>query len=402
MINIRGTIILSIKKILDNKFTNIIIIMQIFVALLTVNILVGRVQYTYYLKNIIENGSISKAVYFSPSPQFVIGAMNNNQTISTDEKVNSISNIDQIGKIYTTRLIMPQIDAAIEAYVYNNSIINSIKLPLYKGKWFPNEQIKDDRIPIILSYSMAKFFKVGDLLPIKYVDKNNNTGEMYAQVIGIMNNSNFFLRLGAGGSKMQLNQIFSRNQFFAIIPYTNINTRMQTFDQFGRILFINNDANRNEAIEKAKNILMNLGHTDTIENMISNYLQSNHKNIIMQSVLSILLLMLAISGVGGSNALLLINQEKEFAIYFMCGLSWGRCILIIIIRSSVLLILPLILSSIATNALYWTLFGENMIINVYNIGISVAFVIFIYFISSLSQLIAFYKTSPISIIRRWI
>lgn len=398
---------LSIKRLLDNKIVNVILMFQIFITLLAINITIGRIQYIDYIEHITRDSGLTKALYFVPSShKYTVNPPRDNTGFLPDKKLSEFDCIQTIWKIKYATSKLANMDRLFNTYMYNDDMIKNVKLPLSKGKWFDSYKSYDmSEIPIILSYSLSGCYTVGDRLKIEIAAGDSVIHSLNTRVIGFMNKANYFLSIGGGGDNLSINNIFAKEDYFAIMPQSILSKdkTLTSFDQFARILFLKDGLEPDKKVVGAlKNELSKIGYADTIENMISNYKKGDEKQINLQILLWILILILTVTGIGGNNVLMLIKQEKEYAVYFLTGITWGKCILITLLRCIYIFILPFAISFSVLQYLYGTSFGSFLIINNSNIFYSIGIVLLIYVISSVDIMVHLYKTSPMQIIRRWL
>lgn len=389
------TIYLVLNGFKNKKIINVLMIIQVFITIVTSNLLIGTLQQSNYILKVTNDSELSKALYFSALPR-IINSRNDSSDLINNE-IAQLSQVKAIGKSLYTYATMPEINTLVDFYIYNNDLINSFKLPLLKGKWY-NNNFTDNEIPIIISKAINSKYKIGDTILVTSRDKYSKKVNVQFKVTGVFDNSNFMLKLGAGGEQLGLNSIFQKNKYFAVIPDGSYLKRMEVFDDYGRVLFLNNTSDEacNEVITQLKDI----GSVNKISDMTNIYKSRNEEQVLKEFVMCLILLVLALTGIGGNNILMQIFNEKEFAVYFTCGMRWNECVLITFINNIILLILPTTAGYLLLTKSNWHIL-DQMIINSNNFIFTISIMLLIFVITSVQPLYRLYKTEPITVIRRW-
>jgi hypothetical protein len=116
----------------------------------------------------------------------------------------------------------------------------------------------------------------------------------------------------------------------------------------------------------------------------------------------VLVLVISIAGLGGNNMLSILTNEKKFAVYYMCGATWTKCIMMILIKDLLILAIPCTLSYIFLEIIARFIPKELFSTNIVYLFIAIAICLVIFLITSVGSILNIYKKSPVSIIRKWV
>lgn len=388
-------LLISIKGFRERKFNNLLIIIQVFISIIIINLLIGTIQQFTYILNVTDNSKLINSLYFAELPRII--SARNDSNILADNRISQIKEVNAVGKSLYAYGIVPKIKDTVNIYIYSDILINSLNIPLIEGHWFKSEG-KSDVIPIIISKEINKIYKMGEIISISLIDQNTKLDNIKFKIIGIFDNSNSMLRLGACGDLLGLNAVFEKNKYFVILPEFNNIKDFKPFDDYGRILFLNNYS---ETIQKSIfNGLKDIGYINKMADMRDNYKNDISDQLLQQFVLCLIVFILTLTGIGGNNILMQIFKEREYAIYFMCGMEWQKCVLITCLNNMLTLLIPASIAYFIIAKSNWSLLDQIIISN-NNIIASILLIFTIFIITSIQPLYTLYKTEPILIIRRW-
>ncbi len=381
---------ITIKQLLEYKLINIIMVIQIYITLIIANITMSTILQITCITRITNNTDLVHAIYFSAFPRVIDDNMKNPDFIN--KRLLSLDGVS-IGNALYFSAQFPNCNEPVRVSMYNSVLVNSINLPLKSGSWFTVEHTSSDIRPIIISNALSKHYKLGDIINIREIRPDSNKTPV--RVVGILDNGDYSLRLGAGGDFLSLSAIFERNDHFAIMSIED--NCFKPYDEFGRLLFLSNK----DTFNKIDSQLNDIGHVYKISDMEEQYKKSINEKLILQFIIFLILFILACTGIGGNNALMLNSKEKEYAIDFICGMAWIKCVIVSLVSNIVILLIP-------STAAYLTLtmpanfpMFQNLYINGYNLIFSIGLIIIIFIITSVQPLFGLYKTDPIQIIRRF-
>ncbi|GMQ57334.1 hypothetical protein AN1V17_17290 [Vallitalea sediminicola] len=361
---------MGLNKFKNNILSKIIIILELVLIIYLLNVMIGMWRHYTYVLDMVKDMNIEKSYHISEykgskyeDKDYTVGELEKSET--TD---------------------------GLEVMIYNDSIIKNIHLPLSKGIWFT--EYSDEEIPIILSYSYAKTYKlkIGDIIE-KELNNKDFRKKINCKVIGILSKQNYYFNLSVTSSELKWNNLFVAYEEVGIIN----SNELITYPEKPKIIFMEKEQKNKSVIidELSKHGLITSSSklTENTKNQLSYKLRE-------QLIMWILLLSLIIATLTSNNMLEKIYEEKEFAIYYMLGLSWANCIIIEIIRSITHVLIASILAAILIGFTYNQNAYKSLIMDGYNYLISAGVILVIYMTSSLWIVIELLKTNPVDLIRR--
>ena len=108
-------------------------------------------------------------------------------------------------------------------------------------------------------------------------------------------------------------------------------------------------------------------------------------------------IVIAIASIAGLNILLGISERRDFGVYYTCGCTWRKCVLLDFLKSCVILVVPMILSSIFVTA--YAKAADGVLIHGYVYLLAIAIAAGIYMLSSFGYQWKMLKTKPADCIR---
>lgn len=383
---------------------NIIMIVFVALSVFFMDITLSEFMHMNYINNAIKNcGLYEEYIYAEPPSKRVGGdSAELRQSLWSDEKetlerfksdgvIEGWYMMDQTGEPISDRVNSEGdwYDRA-ECYYYPRELVQEMRFPLSKGKWFDKYDYDDDIPPIIVGSDLAHRFKVG-----KVVSLYRSAFKEYREyrVIGVLRRNTMLLSLGAGGSGMDLNSCFDAGDECnrAIIfcedeiddPYSR-----------GGVIIKVSEENKQKVFDE----LADIGYMFTFKELSDAAEYNNRTLTEMQSVIFILMMIVCIAGVSSGNLLSTIACKKKYAVYFMCGMEWRTGVLITLAESVVKLVVPAGIGY----AMFLDWYNKNgyqtMRLTEANIIITALFVGLIFLLTSLMPLLDIKKTAPVKII----
>jgi hypothetical protein len=389
--------LLSYKKFIETKLLNIFLIVQIVIVIVVLNISIGKIQHSAFVTGIVHQSEITKAYYVAPRMNTRFGLEAGLINKEFDQLFASLENIESIEAINKLSFLIPEVALDIAVMSYNPNMINRIHLPLSAGNWFTKESMDhNDFTPVIISHSLSEYYQVGDFITLHGMSRSHKL-----KVIGILDQQDYYLSFQAAGDFMCIDEIFDRGKNVILCPEKPelLSDKLGGYEQ-GKLIYFDEKTQAEKNIEELSS-LKETCYINSIYEMIVNQRETNRHDVILQLVHIAIAVVLALAGIGGTNALAFIFKEKEFALYFMCGLRWKWCVFIVAVKNIILLILAAILSFVVLNYITTRSPSMEVLYNSNNFIVTFFVLCSIYLLTSLSSILRMYKKSPISIIRRW-
>ncbi len=390
---------LIIKMFKGKKIITLLMMIQIFISLLLFNISFARINHYLTITNIVKSTKISNSIYFVPDIRYFSDVNSEKPYKMIDEKINNLRNLEYFTNIkqLTGSINVNQNNPLITTLLmYNNKLIQDIKLPLSDGKWI-KAYAENDKVPIIISHDLSKYYRTGDIIKIQCYKKDSSPETINTIVYGILDKPNNYLSLGAGGDIISIDQLFFRDTNIIIMPQIK---GLDGFDQKAKFLFMKEGSNKSDTLSAWERSLKGIGYISPVSKMVDIYKISLKKSLATEFSICIIVLLLTIVGIGGNNVLSLIFQEKEFATYFMCGLKWSKCTFMILAKDILVLVIPGIATIFAIKySIEPSMLGKSLLFNNYSFVVSFSIVLTIFLFTSVESILRLKKASPISIIR---
>ena len=327
---IERIIYIGFNKFKNNIPSKIIMIIELVLIMYLLNIMIGMYRHDTYVLNMIKDMNLGESYHISEYN----GSLYEDRYYDVGELEKSETN------------------DGLKVMIYNNAIVENIHLPLSKGFWFT--EYTGNKLPIILSYSYARTnkIKIGDIIE-KEIYNNGNKRVIICEVIGILAKQNYYINLSVTSSELKWNNIFVTHEETAIIN----NNSFIRYPEKPKMIFMKNKENNKVIVEE----LSKQGLLTSSFNLTKNTKNHLYYKLEEQLILWVLLLSLIIVTLVSNNMLEKIYEEKEFAVYYMLGLSWANCIIVEIIRS----VLHVLIASILAIILIKCTYSQNGYSNLY-------------------------------------
>lgn len=402
---------LAIRKILSKPMINIILIVQIFISLVAINISVGQYQFLNYFENIFEASGLKNVFYLTTSlfePE--IENIDEQITISReiDDKINTIPHIRSYSYTMNFDIHLDRLRnkgfKETRLITYDNYISNKVVLPLSEGDWYAKHQIKENIYPAVIGGSASKVYSVGDTIQCNVEDISGKGYKIRLLVTGKLKEPAYILNFSTGGSKVSYDYFFNRYENVILSnklvdPQGN---EIKNFKSHCRMIVIDNKADKN-SLQQCRDTLSNFGNVSSLDEI------KEYSTVVIKSKLerqwsaNTFLLFLVFVGMIGSNILFVYRQMDEYSIYYLCGLKWSNCIIIVFYN---VLTISLVAFLFAFAFISTPLLSEklllNTIINMTNTIICIILVILIVTTSTILPLLKLRKSSPVTLLRRFI
>lgn len=386
------------KNIWANKRMHLFTIVQILLVVLLFNIVLSIIQNTRIIFSHYENSDFSRAIYAAQIP--TTESREDTSVILNQVPLLLGVNEDELGIMARAGLRTPEVSANV--ILYNDRLLSSTFLPLAKGTWLQPDISSEGPIPVVISSDFAKLYDVGDVIPVEVASYISATSQQFLiEVAGILGKSSNYLSGSYWGTTMGLESIYRPAERIMIIPLNRPEfAELPLLYERGFFLFVDEDSDFTQTYNVWSEHLTDLVSMAPLAEMAQNHIEQIRYPITMYTSILVVLFFLALGGLGGNNALMLLGFRKEGSVYFTCGCKWSWCVIMLMIQNFLVLLIPTVVSFvILTN--FPELFNDFMPFSTSNYLYSVLVIFFIYIVTSLDPLLSLAKESPISIIRRY-
>ncbi len=385
-----------LKNINLNKVKYIIAMFQILLVILIFNFVLGMLQNTRYLSTFYDNSELDRAIY--AAAERIPGlAIDMESTIKKVSDVTSVNKND-FGLIANIRFSFKDNDENLRGLAYNQKLMRSINYSLAEGNKFEKSRTDKNNIPVIITSELSSEYSLGDIIKVNLYSKEGNKIIDNLEVIGILETRSNPMVFTRGGTRVSFQSLFSSDFDTVIMPMESLNDVNYSIHR-GFLMFVEDNLDYSGTITRWKNDLNDIVNIFKVEDTLMYHQEEIRETVILFFSFLILLFFFALSGLGGNNALVLINQQKEYGIYFACGLHWRGCVFMHIIQSLVIFIIPTTIAAIIIK--YSRIFAEDYIIlSINNFIYSLLLIAVIFILTSIDPIMTLARKSPVSIIRR--
>lgn len=365
----------------QRKVLSILLMAQLFIVIIVLNISFGFLNEVFSLRMYITSLGLHQSQYLYSTSDIPITAQEARMQLG-DEKCLPLG---------TIALMFARQGSQDEVYsvmVWDDVSIEHIHLPLDQGSWLPRNQI-GTYIPSIVSSNLADTFTLGEvytfhlyITPLEYVSVS-------LQVVGVLDSPNYVITTQGNN----IDFIVQKHYQGFIIPESSLPLAEPT-NHSGFIVFSNEESISSDSLPPSLRV-------EPINSMMIMYEARQKDSIFFAAALGIMVLVITVAGLGGNNLLSQLNQEREFAVYYICGARWVHCVKIKLVQDMLLIFLPFLLSFsalIILSKVKLIIFSFNYLGYV----MSIILCALIFVLTSLGPLLQLYKKAPVSIIRRWL
>lgn len=334
------------------------VVLMILIAYLifALTIVVAPFAYMISLQNDILANINHPSIYFQPFERvqnmldgFLFASEKDVQTMNMllEESINSIEGVIGQGKTSDMTFTNDEQDA-IRILGYNDDMIKYCSLPLKNGRWFDTiDREQMTTLPVVIGGLYRDIYQVGDSFDLK-IDITDSV--LNCSVIGVLDDQDTYFNLGYGSTAPGLNSIavmnkwlnmgeISEKQYILIAPLDKMNFVTPYDISKSRMLFFENGVEIDKLAEslQANGEYGNYYAINTLYDNEINVTLILYKN---EVVLSIVLFLFGIFGLGGYTLLTHSRNEAVFGIYFLCGMKKRTAILISLVATIFLVLIP--------------------------------------------------------------
>ncbi len=386
------------KNIWANKWRHLFTIVQIILVILLFNIVLSIAQNTRMIFSHYESSDFRRAIYTAQIP--TVKSREDRSVILNQVPRLLDINEDQLGIIARAGIRTSEVSSNV--ILYNDRLLSTVFLPLAKGTWLQPDNSSTDQIPVVISNDLAKLYDVGEVIPVEI---NSLVGPISQQVLievaGILGKNSNYLSGSTWSTSMSLESIYRPAENIMIIPLDRPElTELPFYYEMGFFLFVDENRDFTATYKAWSEKLTDLVTMATLAEMAQNHLDQIRYPLTFYSSILAVLFFLALGGLGGNNALMLLDFRKEGSVYFICGCKWSWCVIMLMLQNLLVLLISTVGSFvILTNVMGLT--DQFMMFDAKNYLYSVLVIVFIFGVTALDPLLSLAKESPISIIRRY-
>lgn len=233
----------------------------------------------------------------------------------------------------------------ISVWSYSKDVINMMKPSMYEGRWFTNEDYQSDNVRAVITYTDENV-RVGDVLALG--DKISHK-QVNVEVIGILNNDeslfynnsdhkdyrDFFYTYDFKKEKRLImilaeEQIINNTDNIKFAPLNFRSGEMMGYQkqvQGEMIITFSDNASSEDIADLEKQIKQNSGiyRMYSLKSMDKNSKYYIYKDLKKYALIIICFFCFTLIAVSSAHIVNTKRNLKDYAIYYICGLSWKRC-----------------------------------------------------------------------------
>ncbi|CZT57466.1 ABC transporter permease [Solibaculum mannosilyticum] len=393
----------------------IIIMLQIVFLVYSITMVTAPIAFTLTTSKQLEHSIHQKAVYMSPYLRIQtllkdMGDEKEKKALESDleKSVASVEGLLGQGKMGTTAFGLGG-SIYVNAFCYNEDLIKYTKLPLSEGKWFSEVENTERRIPVILGGKTKNVLEVGQEFPalISMWDENGRQEiEVTGVVIGKLADEDLYFRFDAWGEEPLIEVLAHRasssetasnpQEDFVLTPLEAIPEEVRPTPMASRLLFLDPSQGEESTAQYLKDNFGDYSVYHTIPEIFGNQNQSDLRGANTYVVLSGVLFLLCIFGLGGYLLLSLSKNEFMLGVYYLCGMRKRQAFLLYLIPTFVMLLIPTVVASFLSPSMINV---QNFIDVTTYISILIL-VLLVFFISVLVAWLRIRKMEPVDLIRK--
>ncbi len=381
-------VLISIRLLAKQKRAFIVLVLETIFSILMLLGLIGKLQ-TVVNTMFINDSVIKTNSFYLYAYPYVMAE--NKMPEEFYRKVDEMEGSKGVGVISD----LPAYDEqrVYSCILYNDTIIGNIELPLKEGEWFLSEADSEDSIPLIY---IGDNFEAGDTVDLSFGSKSNRVRK--TRIVGTMPLNSHIISFANGGSVNNSSfgdMSYKVRQELFIAPESCLDQSelVMRMEQNGKLMFFEPNVSDDE-VYKA---FQDYGAVTSVARLESLHWEEVRVFMIRNGIVFLIFALLTIFGIGGQNGVQYIKNKRQFAIYYMLGMTSKQCACIEAIRAFLLLGLSWGGSAVVLRikAVRYTLLSDDVTADGYTFAIVAAYIILIYMITSIFFIRKILKSNPI-------
>lgn len=270
----------------------------------------------------------SPALFFQASERYLVpDEMDEADYRQMLSRVDALENVEAVGRMAVGTTSLNGVGTAIR--FYNDALLNRVKLPLRQRA---KVTLESGQVAAIVNEAMAQRYPVGTVLPADvYFGISRVHQQMELVVVGVMASDGYYYAFLGGGSEVSLNALGAKNDGteYNLVALNGFD-QAPTLDVAASCLLFVTQAS--EAVCSAVNAAAAVdGVAVTISEMRQNSLHSVVSQQPMVFLAALLMVLLCVTGIITYVWLTVQDFSGRFALYFICGMTRGRGLAVLVL-----------------------------------------------------------------------
>lgn len=340
-------ILIALKQLWKNKFLNLILIIEMVLAIMMLD-----QEFVFVFKH-IDNARAIKELNFKNSDIFTTYKYYEENDVNAE--LLQAKEVKDIGKVYSGLAITE--DNQYELVAYTDSIIKEYRPLLSAGKWFYEDNHNDLKQAVV---TKGTGYRVGDIVSVDYDESKINV-----MIIGILNEPNQYFLPNGGSSKdiYSIEYLISQQDAIIVQAKDLASLPRNYFSEASKIkepilIFYNENITLNER-KKFESEYSKYGQIVNFDNAINNYTKDTFFFINLGLVFLGAFMLLAIISTLAINIIQQKHNQKRYTVYFLLGMKKSEIFILEAIRilflETVIVLLSILLAKSGSFMLLWIL-----------------------------------------------
>lgn len=385
----------------QNKFKNIVIIIQIIVSIFVLTFLLQKIVEYSDTSKLLAKMDFDNTIVFSESlhiSKLLSGQNRNEKYEKVKEYLKDLDGVKNVYNTYNTSFENNSLD--LYTFMYDDGLIEKNKFNLEKGTGFNKENLNNKEfIPIIVSSGLKDKYKLGETYEFGIYSIPEEKDKFYkVKVVGILKNEEYIY---VGSSKQTTPQVADlflktyKNEEFVIMPNRIKDTENYSINSGFTVELSNKEDFVRNSYDKV--IEKGIGRFTLKDKYQANFYDDLIADYDSYIFIFIITYIFIITSIGGYNLLATLNYKRLFTIYYINGMQWEKGIKLVAIRNLLLIMIPTIIATVICNLLIHTSEVTGCNTKVCIITIILFFVVFL--ITTIGTIFTLIKTKPSEVLK---
>ncbi len=431
------TLNLLLMKLGKRAWFQVLIVLELAAALTLFMMVLGKVEYYAQPKKALDPAKLKNCFMYSHMDNAEFITTDNEFVLKMQKTLNTYPEILRYGTTYQgdTGFRVKDVQGKIADVVPNNLwkneyvylwhstydevVAENLRLPLSSGKQLTEADTPEGVIPAVFQYEFSDALQLGDVYEVKYLwfpsgaeevtygeDGMIDSTKTYAeemtiriQVCGFLQKENYFFDMSstrnAPVSTFIFRNDFTQDMILLRTPDNPLGPLSIKTDFAGQMIEMKPGAEK--AMERIMVDLADQGTVQTFDQLVENTQKVFIAEARQPFLAFLICLAVTIASVAGLNVLLETSQKREYGIFYICGSTWRSCVWLDVLRSAVLLAIPIVMASLIVQKTIEL--DEFVLLTPAVYIVSVLLVVGIYLVSTLGFQLKMLKTKPVDCIR---
>lgn len=219
-------------------------------------------------------------------------------------------------------------------YGYSKEFVNDYIPELSEGTWL-NECTDDLDIPVVIPYSLNKYFNIGDIIDID--SENGLTGK----IVGILKTS-YYCTFNNGGTELNTKDMLGKadESFeFPLLTLYNYLPNETVSNGMIEAIVLKNSSDLNEAYE----FFSEYYYARTFSDVLENGIEDAYARVRALGPIFLTLSLVSLFGMIGCIAISTYKNLYFYSILYLCGASTKKCFLVSLLYTVIYIVLTLVI-----------------------------------------------------------